>query len=54
MTDHGITYVKQRLTNCPDLATLRDVWGNIGVEYQRHPEVVAHKDLLKRGFQNEA
>jgi len=50
MTDHGKAYVISRLSQCPDLASLQRVWGNIGVEYQRNVDVVAHKDALKAGM----
>ena len=53
MTDHGLAYVIYRLGVCPNLEALRRVWGNLGVEYQRHPEVIAMKDRLKEGFENE-
>ncbi|MGB7241679.1 MAG: hypothetical protein WBC93_06300 [Sulfitobacter sp.] len=50
MTPRGLSYVLNRLTNCPDLASLKLVWSNLGDEPKRHPEVVAHKDKLKEGF----
>jgi len=48
MTDAGRSYVLSRLSDAPDLAALRRVWESLGVEYQRDPAILSHKDTLKK------
>lgn len=50
MTPAGKSYVTSRLVSCPDLASLAKVWGQLGLDYQRDPDVIALKDQLKAGF----
>ena len=50
MTPKGRSYVVNRLLSCPDLATLRKVWGQLGVEPKNDAEIIALKDRLKEGF----
>ena len=51
MTQKGRSYVVNRLLSCPDLATLRRVWGQLGVEPKNDAEIIALKDRLKEGFE---
>lgn len=46
-TKAGLAHVTSRLTSCPDLASLRRAWESLGLDYQRHPDVIALKDRLK-------
>jgi hypothetical protein len=48
MTETGLAHVRLRLLSCPDLAALRRVWEGLGVEYQRHPDVMKLKEDLKQ------
>jgi len=51
VTDYGKQCVLDRLTQCCDLVSLRIRWGNLGVAYQRDPDIIAHKDKLKEQMQ---
>ena len=37
-----------RLSDAPNLPALRRVWESLGVEYRVNPEIMAHKDALKK------
>jgi len=52
MTPEGRAYVLSRLSDCPDLAALAKVWGNLGFEYQRDPQIQSYKDKLKEALSN--
>lgn len=50
MTPTARAYVENRLTSCPDLAALRRVWENLGVEVQHDAAIIALKDRLKESL----
>lgn len=52
MTPTGIAFVINRLRSAPDMATLRRVWGSLGHEYQRNPEVLNVKNERKEALRD--
>lgn len=44
----GVTHVKARMMQAPNLAALRRLWEGFNPVYQRHPEVMKLKDDLKK------
>ena len=43
----GIDFVKNAMDNAISLKDLERIWGGIAYAYQRHPEIVAHKNKRK-------
>ena len=50
MTPEGRTYVLMRLSEAPNIKALRTVWESVSNEYQRDPEIQAHKDRMKESL----
>jgi len=53
MTDEGRKFILGRLSDAPDIRSLRKVWDSLGHEYARDPKIAAHKDQLKAQFEKE-
>lgn len=53
MTPEGRAHVIMRMSDAPSLAALQRVWGSLSAEYQRDPELIAHKDRLKAALGGE-
>lgn len=50
MTDKGRAFVLARLSDAPDLPALRRAWDSIARDYQRDPEIQAHKERMKEAL----
>ena len=48
-TDHGRAFVLQRLSDAPDLDSLRRVFASLAFEYQRDEKVIACAKALAAG-----
>jgi len=48
MTPEGITYAIMRLSDAPNIEALRRVWESLGRDYRANPQIIAHKDTLKK------
>ena len=47
LTPAGKAWVLKRLSDAPDREALRRVWEDLGIAYQRDPDVIRLKDELK-------
>lgn len=52
MTPTGIAFVINRLRSAPDMDTLRRVWGSLGHDYQRDPDIQKVKNECKEALRN--